>query len=218
MQYHELPEMRSADDKRIGMENKISENHKKYTERASLYKKFGYDIEKERNFIFEKAKPISGRILEVGTGKGHFALELAKAGYRFTSIDISEEEQETARLNLQHAGLESKVDLKIEDAENLSFKDSSFDVIFSINALHHFANPNKVIDELVRVLNKGGKIVFSDFTKEGFSLLDRIHKAEGRHHHQGEVSLEDVDKYLQNKAFKTEQYKTKFQEILTTRI
>ena len=36
------------------MDTQILENHKKYLERVSFYKKFDYDIEKERNFIFDE--------------------------------------------------------------------------------------------------------------------------------------------------------------------
>ena len=71
------------------MEKEVLENHKRYLERVKLYRSFGYDLEKERDFILDKSLPISGEILEIGTGKGHFALVLAKRGFRFTSIDIS---------------------------------------------------------------------------------------------------------------------------------
>jgi len=70
-------------------------NHKIYTERVNFYRSFGYDLEKERDFILDKSLPISGEILEIGTGKGHFALALAKRGYNFTSIDISAQEQKS---------------------------------------------------------------------------------------------------------------------------
>jgi len=74
------------------LEKDVFENHARYLERKKLYRKYGVDIDRERKFILEKAKPVSGNILEVGTGKGHFALVLAKEGYQFTSVDISEEE------------------------------------------------------------------------------------------------------------------------------
>ena len=79
------------------MERLVKENHERYLERINLYKGFGYDVEKERKFILEKSMPLYGNILEVGTGKGYFALELAKEGVRFISVDISEEEQEFAK-------------------------------------------------------------------------------------------------------------------------
>jgi 2-polyprenyl-3-methyl-5-hydroxy-6-metoxy-1,4-benzoquinol methylase len=75
------------------VDKEVLENHQRYLERKSFYKELGYDIDKERKFIFDKSQPIFGDILEVGTGKGHFALALAKEGYRFTTFDISEEDR-----------------------------------------------------------------------------------------------------------------------------
>lgn len=196
------------------MENKASENHKKYLERIEFYKSLGYDIEKERRFIFEKAEPIFGNILEIGTGKGHFALELAKEGHIFTSIDVSEEEQEFARLNIAYAGFSKQVHFKIENAEHLNLKDASIDTIFSINTIHHLANPFKVVDELVRIVSSQGKIVLSDFNNEGFKIMDKVHESEGRKHEANAVTLGDIKDYLENKDFQTEEYSSQFQDVL----
>lgn len=194
--------------------NNVAENHQRYIERLELYKSFGYDIEEERRFIFEKSKPISGNILEVGTGKGHFAFELARAGHSFISIDVSREEQDIAMLNIEHAGLSDKVIFKIENAEALSFKDSDFDVIFSINTVHHFKEPFKVMDELTRVIKSGGKIVLGDFNKEGFKMMDKIHESQGGRHHASRISLAQVGDYLKDKELKIESHESRFQEML----
>jgi len=70
-------------------DKEVLENHKRYLERKALYSSLGYNVDRERTFILEKARPLYGNILEAGTGKGHFALELARAGYKFTTFDIS---------------------------------------------------------------------------------------------------------------------------------
>lgn len=196
------------------MEKQILENHQRYLERKALYKSFGCDIDKEREFIIAKAQPLYGDILEAGTGKGNFALSLAKQGYRFTTFDISEEEQNFAKLTLRYFGLDNLVDFKIENGEHLSFEDGKFDIVFSINTFHHLINPYKVIDELIRVLPFEGKIVLSDFSVEGFELMDKIHTSEGKIHQVSEVSLADVEKHLITKGFKAEKHKSKFQEVL----
>jgi ubiquinone/menaquinone biosynthesis C-methylase UbiE len=193
--------------------DEVAENHNNYLERVNLYKKFGYDIEQERAFIFKIAQPIAGKILEVGTGKGHFTIQLAKEGYRFTSIDISAKEQNNAKLNIKYLNLESLVDFKLENAKSLSFKDNSFDIVFSINAMHHLPNLTKVIDEMTRVLAPKGKIILSDFTQEGFKLIEKIHESEGRKHGFPQDTLTNAISYLKNKVFKVDIYKTKYQEI-----
>ena len=195
------------------MEEKLSENHKRYLERINFYKKFGYDVEEERKFILEKAYPLYGNILEVGTGKGYFTVELTKEGYNFTSIDISDEEQEFARLNIKYFGFEKLVDFRIENAERLSFDDSSFDIIFSINTIHHLTNPIKVIDELIRIVTFEGKIILSDFTKEGLKIIDKIHTSEGRKHKAEQMTLSDISSYLESKRFSIQKHRSRFQDI-----
>ncbi len=196
------------------MEKETIENHKRYLERINFYKRFGYDFEKERKFILEKTRPLVGSILEVGTGKGYFTLELAKEGYSFTSVDISDEEQKLARLNIKYFGLDKKVDFRIENAEHLSFEDRSFDIIFSINTIHHLANPLKVIDELTRIVTSEGKIILSDFSPEGLKVIDKIHASEGRKHEAGKINLKDIEGYLSHKNFRLEKHRSEFQEIL----
>jgi len=198
----------------VAVEREVIENGKRFIERANLYKKFGYDIEKERKFILDKAKPLYGNILEIGTGKGYLALELAKQGFKFTSIDISKEDQEFARLNLKYFGLEKYVNFRIENAENLSFGDKSFDIIFLVNVVHHLTNPFRVMDEVIRVVTSGGKIILSDFTKDGFDIVDKVLTSEGRRHEVSKITLTDIKRYLQEKGFITTEASSKFQEIL----
>ena len=196
------------------MDKEVLENHTRYLERKALYKSFGCDIDAERAFILEKAKPISGAILEAGTGKGHFALALAQAGYRFTTFDISEEEQKFARLNVKYFKLDHLVDFRIENGERLSFKDKSFDTIFSVNTLHHLVNPYKVLDELIRLLTYNGKLILSDFNAKGLALMDAIHASQGGRHRAGNVTLSDVEHYLKTKDLWVNRISSTFQDVL----
>ena len=199
---------------RLILEKEVLENHKRYLERKKLYQNYGFDIDKERKFVLEKAEPLFGDILEVGTGKGYFAIILAREGYKFASVDVSREEQSMARLNLRYFKLEDSVDFRVENAEHLSFEDKSFETILSINTVHHLKNPFKVMDELVRILSFEGKIVLGDFTKDGLEMLDKIHAAEGRTHETTKFSLHDIEEYIGRKGFKIDRYASKFQEIL----
>jgi 2-polyprenyl-3-methyl-5-hydroxy-6-metoxy-1,4-benzoquinol methylase len=196
------------------LDNEILENHQRYLERKKLYMDFGYDIDKERSFVLEKAKPLYGKILEAGTGKGHFALALAKQGYSFAAFDISQEELHFAKLNLAYFGLENCADFRIENAEHTSFADGSFDIIFSVNTLHHLHNPYKVVDELTRILSQKGKLVLSDFTEEGFKIMSKIHALEDKTHKVSETTLLDIESYLARKGFSIEKAKSLHQLVL----
>ena len=70
-------------------------------DRLKLFKKYGYDIPRARKFILTKAKISEGRILEVGTGRGHMAVTLAKNGLKVVSIDLDKRAQKTAKLKFK---------------------------------------------------------------------------------------------------------------------
>lgn len=192
-------------------------NHQRLCASKELRRRAGYDIDTERDFILTKAKPLEGTILEAGTGKGHFTIALALQGYAVTTFDISREEQHFAKLNVRYLGLEHLVNFVLEDGEHLSFADSSFDVVVSVNLLHHLQNPWQVISELVRVLSLRGKILLSDFTEEGFALMDTIHASEGRQHTRGSISLREVGTILSDRGFALDTASSRCQDVLIAR-
>jgi SAM-dependent methyltransferase len=57
------------------------------------------------------------------------------------------------------------------DAQDMNLRDESVRAIFCINCFHHFPDPRKFFDELVRVLKAGGGCVVID---PYFGLLSRI--------------------------------------------
>ena len=196
------------------MEKEVFENHKRYLERVNFYLSFGYDLEKERDFILDKSLPIFGEILEIGTGKGHFALALAKHGFTFISIDISEEEQAIAKLNIQYFGLGKQVVFRIEDAENLSFSGQSFDIIFSINVFHHLKNPLEVLNEMIRLLRPAGKLILSDFSAKGLEVINACHTHEGGKHDYFKHRLDEAKDYLINKGFDIKEFQSEVQRVI----
>ena len=199
------------------MENEVLENHNRYLERKALFQGFGYDVEKERAFVIEKARPISGKILEAGTGKGYFTLALAQEGLCFTSVDISEAEQKYAQLNLKYYGLEQQVHFDIANAEHLDYADGFFDVVLAINMIHHLSSARKVCDELIRVLAPSGKMVLSDFNIRGLGIMDKIHALEGRQHEVSKSTLTDVNEQLIERGFDIQQYQGESQDMLIAR-
>ncbi len=182
--------------------------------RRKIYASCGYDIEKERLAIIEAASPVSGRILEAGTGKGHLAVALARLGHRLVSFDISEEQLQVARENLEAQGLADRVELRRENGESLSFPDGSFDVVFSVNMVHHLENPYRVIRELIRILKADGKLVISDFSQEGLAMMAEVHRMEGGEHYVAAVGLDEVENFLMKEGFSVTRSRTGFQITL----
>ena len=188
--------------------------YSRHLARRMQYKKFGCDPEGERWFIIEKALPLEGRILEVGSGQGYFAIGLAERGYHVTGVDVSSDDIAVAKWNLERTGQAAMVDLQVASGEKLPFPDHSFDVIFSVKVLHHLESPFKVIDEMVRVIAPGGKIVISDFSDEGFSVAEKIHALEGEHHPRLGAPLIKVIRHLTDKGFGVQHERTRYQETL----
>jgi 2-polyprenyl-3-methyl-5-hydroxy-6-metoxy-1,4-benzoquinol methylase len=196
------------------LEKAILENHERYLERFNFYRSFGYDSEKERDFIIDKSMPFSGRILEIGTGKGHFALALAKRGFSFMSIDISKEEQEIAKLNMKYLGLEKQVDFRIENAQNVELPDQSLDTIISVNVFHHLEKPSTVLDEIVRLLRPAGKVVLSDFTEKGLEIINMCHTHEGRQHDYFKHRLDQAKDYFIKGGLAVKEVRSEAQRVI----
>ncbi|MFH1894727.1 MAG: class I SAM-dependent methyltransferase [Patescibacteria group bacterium] len=106
-----------------------------------------------KNRLFNKGK----RCLEVGCGRGSISAYFCDAGYDCTLLDISPEVIEVAKGIFKQNKLKAK--FKVGDANNLPFKDNSFDVIVSIGLLEHFQNIETPIKEQIRALDKGGILI-----------------------------------------------------------
>ena len=93
------------------------------------------------------------RILEVGCGTGHWLDILHTRGHRVFGLDLS-----TQMLNQAH-GLLPTVALIRGRAEHLPFPAATFDRVFCINAIHHFADKPVFLKEVRRLLRPGGKLM-----------------------------------------------------------
>ena len=94
-------------------------------------------------------------VLEIGVGLGADHQRLAQAGARLTGIDLTERAVEHTRRRFELFGLKS--DLRVADAESLPFADESFDRVYSWGVLHHSPDTPHAIDEVWRVLRRGGE-------------------------------------------------------------
>ncbi len=157
-------------------------NHARLEDRSATHRRFGFDPEASVRFVIEKALPLRGHVVDVGTGKGRFAIPLARAVTKVTTVDISAEEQHCARLEAEYAGVTRKIEFVLADARKLPWPAGTFDAVTTWNVFHHLDDPERVFGEMLRVLKPGGKLVLADFSPAGFRLMDEIHAAEGRCH------------------------------------
>ncbi len=96
-------------------------------------------------------------IVEIGAGEGEIALVL-RAMYPSATIeatDVSEAILEIAARGLVGTGISTRV----EDAQDLSYQDDSFDLVVCCEVLEHVADPGKALREIRRVAKD--KAIFS---------------------------------------------------------
>ena len=95
-------------------------------------------------------------VLEVGCGTGTLWLgsdDLVERCGKLVLTDLSEGMLKKAKENL---GKKPNVEYQIEDIQNLSFDDDTFDVVIANAMLYHIPDLKKGISEVRRVLKNGG--------------------------------------------------------------
>ena len=106
-------------------------------------------------------------VLDIGCGTGvMFPFYMERNTKSITAVDLSPEMVKIAK------GKFPQADVICGDAENIAF-DKQFDVIMIYNAFPHFPSPEKLIENLSKVLKSGGRISIA----HGLSKkeLDEIH-------------------------------------------
>lgn len=104
------------------------------------------------------------RVLEIGPGAGAHSALFSKYGASMVSIDITPERvMATGRKLALIEGGEGRA--YQADAENLPFRDNSFDIVYSNGVLHHSEDTKACIDEVYRVLRPGGKTVLMLYSR-----------------------------------------------------
>jgi ubiquinone/menaquinone biosynthesis C-methylase UbiE len=125
--------------------------------------------------VAKKWEITSGKALDVGTGTGLLAIELAKGipGLEIIGLDLSDVVLELARDNARESKVTSRVTFECGNAEDMPFEDGTFDLVISSNTLHLLENPIRVFDEIQRVLQPTGRFFISDFRRSWLGILTK---------------------------------------------
>jgi len=102
----------------------------------------------------------SRRVLEIGCGRGGFALWLASQSPR-SRLLVAADFSPIAVLKGRAAILESHVDAplwEIADIESIPHAGGTFDTVISCETIEHVPDPRRAIRELARVLRPGGRL------------------------------------------------------------
>ena len=140
----------------ISSDTQFNANAEKYA--ASHVHKFGASLP----VLLELAAPVSSdRVLDVATGTGNTALAFAPFSSVVHGLDMALKMLEQAQKRAHEEGFRNATFLE-GSAENLPFADSSFSIVTSRHAPHHFRDVPTFLSEVARVLEPGGRFVMAD--------------------------------------------------------
>ncbi len=105
-------------------------------------------------------------VLEVGCGIGVLSKYLVeKYGWKVTGIDLDPEQIKIAKKTHRE---NENLNFLEADATKLPFMDNEFDLVLSVDALHHIPNRNKTFDEINHVLKSNGFYILVDIALPKF--------------------------------------------------
>lgn len=126
---------------------------------------FGEQFELIRDAICTHAKTSADlpKVIEVGCGPGYMSLELARAGFDVTGIDLSAQAVQVARRFASEDPFQSqRGPLAYLDGDFFSvdvLAEASFDAVVFLGALHHFPDQSATLNRVVQLLKPGGIVV-----------------------------------------------------------
>ncbi len=102
--------------------------------------------------------PVGARVLEVGSGGGQLALEVARArpDLEWVGVDLSPAQVARATRRTRHLG--ARVRFVEASALALPFAARDFDAVVSIGSIKHWPDPARGLHECVRVLRPGAPL------------------------------------------------------------
>lgn len=120
-----------------------------------------------RRAAIDSLKPFAPkRLLDVATGTGDFALlAMERLGLdSLLGIDLSEGMLRVGREKVAKAGLADRITLQKDDCMQLSLQDDSFDAVTVAYGVRNFADLDRGLREMRRVLRPGGRLVIIELT------------------------------------------------------
>ena len=158
-----------------------------------LLNSWGYDLIEEyseyinnadfsnNSFVFDAATG-SGRSVSVLT---RYGFNVVSGDYNFTSMPDVERRVTAAFIN--------RVNFVRLNLEKIPFRNSSVNNIICMNTLHEVENPVICLKEIIRIHNREGNLLISDFNAEGYDVMDRLHKIKtGGLHPRGNIVFDEV--------------------------
>lgn len=141
---------RAGDDRKRAVQQQFSRQAGAYARSASHRRDADLDL------LLQYVQPVrSDRVLDVATGTGFTAFALRPLVRSVVGVDLTHGMLEEAR---RLAPAPGRIAWVAGDAEALPFADGTFSIVTCRRAPHHFQRIERGVDEMLRVLARGGRL------------------------------------------------------------
>ena len=121
-------------------------------------------------WLLEKVYATTGRILDVGCGRGDFLYTFSRLGFEPCGLDISPNVEELFDYDVRQINFEE---------DELPFEKESFDFVFSKSVIEHIQDPHNFLKATHDSLKAGGKAAIMtpswEYTYWGPFYVDNTH-------------------------------------------
>ncbi|SNZ17877.1 Methyltransferase domain-containing protein [Natronoarchaeum philippinense] len=121
-----------------------------------------YQFLSAEELVWALAPDADGAVADLGSGTGFYTDEVAPRVGQVYAVDV----QEAMHDHYREKGVPENVDLVTSDVGDLPLEDDALDAAFSTMTYHEFATP-AALEELHRVLGRGGRLVIVDWAATG---------------------------------------------------
>jgi ubiquinone/menaquinone biosynthesis C-methylase UbiE len=126
-------------------------------------------------FAKENLKNNSLNALDIGCGSGNLSNHLLKLKFEVTSSDISKEFLKLVSMKYRKYGKKHSV-FKLNGEDLSEIHSNSYDLVGTYSVLHHIPDYLKTIEEMFRVLKKGGILYLDHEVNENYWNQNNIYK------------------------------------------
>ncbi len=151
-----------------------------------------------QHFVRFAQLPHSAKVLDIGSGTGALALSLAATGVEeVVGIDVSLvmlEYAEYARLSRPSSSTQ-RVSFRLAPAQLMPFRNERFNAAVCRLVLHHARNPERILREILRVLEPGGQLVLAELLGADDPVKRATYNAIESRRNPGHMSAYSVEQY-----------------------
>uniref|UniRef100_UPI004047239E bifunctional demethylmenaquinone methyltransferase/2-methoxy-6-polyprenyl-1,4-benzoquinol methylase UbiE n=1 Tax=Polaribacter sp. TaxID=1920175 RepID=UPI004047239E len=143
---------------------------------------FGIDVKWRKKVVKIVGEKNPKQILDIATGTGDLAIMMADLHPdKVIGLDISAGMLEVGKEKIAKEDLSDVIEMMVGDSENMPFEENSFDAITVSFGVRNFANLNKGLQEIYRVLKPGGVLVILETSvptkfpyKQGYQFHSKV--------------------------------------------